>query len=247
MPDVVSLADKVVDENSPFFAALYGRAGTGKTTFLASVPKPLLIFDFNGKLKPLYGVEGIDVISYSMESLTDAAIVFSKFYKDWKGLRKGKWGKEYKSIALDDMTSFDTLALQNFCILGGKDPELEHATLPIYMDQSGWYQSFLFQLQGIQDKFIFMLFHEYYRVDGESNIHSIQPLLTGAKILEKIPGAVEELWHFIREKDEYYLDYRAFKKADAGSTIMNGAGRIKNPTFQKVMEEAKKTKKKGGE
>jgi replication-associated recombination protein RarA len=44
---------KAVD--SPLRALIYGPAGSGKTTLAGTFPTPMLIFDFDQKLKPLYG------------------------------------------------------------------------------------------------------------------------------------------------------------------------------------------------
>ncbi len=51
---------------------LYGCAGCGKTYSLRGFPKPMRVFDFDHKLKPLYGEEGIEAIEYNSATPAEA-------------------------------------------------------------------------------------------------------------------------------------------------------------------------------
>ena len=239
-----SLANKTVNMEEPFFCIAYGRAGTGKTTFAGSFPKPMVIFNFDNKLKPLFrrdDKDQIDVLSYPVAEQNEASIAFNQFRRDFLGVIRNeiqfRGETPYKTIVWDSLTSFDTLALQHFVIQSGKNVEEEYATLPVYGDQSGYYQSFLYQVQGIHDKWIVITAHEYYKIDKDSGTHAVQPLLTGDKIQDKLPAAAEELYHFIQENDEYVMYYKKKGKTDASSIILNGNGRMTNPTFEKIVKE----------
>jgi len=77
-------------------------------------------------------------------------------------------------------------------------------------------------------------------VDGESGLHSIQPLITGKSILGKLPSLFEEVYYLNKKggnTDDVVLYYRPAKKAICTSLILSGgSGQIENPTFKKIVE-----------
>lgn len=222
---------KATDSN--IRALVYGPAGSGKTTLLGTFPKPLLIFDWDQKYKPLIGIPGIEIISYTCGNMEDATKVFLQFKRDWKEmLRDPQW----KTIALDSLTSFDTINLRHFVIQNGKGVEVV-PTLPTYGEQSSYYSFFFSELKNIRDRHVIVTAHELYNVDGESGIHSIQPLITGKSILAKLPSLFEEVWYMQKKggtNDDTVLYYRPVKKAIATSLILKGPGQIENPTYEKL-------------
>ena len=63
-----SLKDAKIDPSQPFRCLVHGAPGTRKTTLFGSWPKPMVVFDFDQKLKPLYNLpdkENIHVLTYS--------------------------------------------------------------------------------------------------------------------------------------------------------------------------------------
>ena len=54
-------------QEQPIRAVLYGEAGAGKTHLMREFPKPMIVYDFDGKYEPLIGVEGITVKSFYSE------------------------------------------------------------------------------------------------------------------------------------------------------------------------------------
>lgn len=225
--------------DAPIRALIYGPAGAGKTTFAGTFPTPMLIFDFDQKLKPLYGKEGIDVISYTMDDPKEATKIFLQFKKDFKEAKKDT---KYKTLVLDSLTSFDTICLRHFVLLAGKGAE-DAPTLPVYGEQGSFYSFFFTDLKSVRDKHILVTAHEFYNVDGESGLHSIQPLITGKSILGKLPSLFEEVYYLNKkggQTDDVILYYRPAKKAIATSLIVGGSsGQIENPTYQKLMSSKK--------
>jgi hypothetical protein len=126
--------------------------------------------------------------------------------------------------------------------VAGKDPTTA-ATLPVYGDVSGWYSYFFTELKALGHVHIVVLAHEYYNINEDSSVHSIQPLLTGSKVLNKIPAMFKEVWYMERRADQAILHYKPWKKAIANSLILHaGNGEIADPTFDKVMAEVEKQK-----
>jgi phage nucleotide-binding protein len=232
---IVKMSD-VIAKDECLRALIYGPAGSGKTTLVGTFPTPMLIFDFDQKLKPLYGKEGIDVISYTMEDPTDATKIFNQFKRDFKEAKKDP---KYKTLVLDSLTSFDTITLRHFVLLAGKGAEVA-ATLPVYGEQGSFYSFFFTDLKSVRDKHVLVTAHEFYNVDGESGLHSIQPLITGKSILGKLPAMFEEVYYLNKKggnTDDVVLYYRPAKKAIATSLILSGgSGQIENPTFKKIVD-----------
>lgn len=233
---VTKLSD-ISQKETPLRALIYGPAGSGKTTFAGTFPTPMLIFDFDQKLKPLYGKPGIDVISYTMDDTKEASKIFNQFKRDFKEAKKDP---QYKTLVLDSLTSFDTICLRHFVLLAGKGAE-DAPTLPVYGEQGNFYSFFLTDLKSVRDKHILVLAHEFYNVDGDSGLHSIQPLITGKSILGKLPSLFEEVYYLNKKggnTDDTVLYYRPAKKAVATSLILKGgSGSIDNPTFETVMKQ----------
>jgi hypothetical protein len=82
--------------------AIYGRAGSGKTTLASTFPKPLLLVDINDKgTDSIKDVKGVDVIElYELEDLED-------LYYDV--LREGH---KYKTVVFDTMTELQKLIMK---------------------------------------------------------------------------------------------------------------------------------------
>lgn len=221
---------------------IYGPAGSGKTTLAGTYPTPMLIFDFDQKLKPLYGKPGIDVISYRMENPDQATALFNQFKRD---LKEAKKDPKYKTLVFDSLTSFDIVNLRHFVSLAGKGNE-SAPTLPVYGEQSNYYSFFFTELKSIQDKNILVLAHECYMVDEESGLHSILPYVTGKSILAKLPAMFEEVYYLNKKggaNDDVVLYYRPAKKAIATSLILTGGtGQIENPTYEKLTKQITTTK-----
>jgi len=80
--------------------AIYGRSGTGKTTFAASFPKPLLLLDVQDKgTRSITDVKGIDV----------AQITHWDQFEQVHDMLRGK--HKYKSVVIDTLTQAQLLSV----------------------------------------------------------------------------------------------------------------------------------------
>lgn len=214
---------------------LYSEAGGGKTTLLKGFPKPMLVFDFDNKYKPLLGTPGIFLESYYPKSAEDCKEVFTRFRRD---LRAAKSDPKWATICLDSLTSLDTLALKYFCLMSGKSSE-DAPTLPVYGDLNNYYAFLFTELKSV-DKWIVVTAHEFFNTDEDSGLVTIQPLITGRTILGKLPAFFEEVWYLERKggtKDEpvrRVLHYMKWKKCIATSASLKGNGELVDPTFDKI-------------
>lgn len=88
------------------------------------------------------------------------------------------------------------------------------------------------------------LFDKPKDMNDVPGIRATQPLCLGDKILQELPGQVEEIWHISRKtisgKDRVKLRYKPYDTHIANSTMLEGSGEIENPTFESIMEHCRK-------
>lgn len=234
---ITKMSNVTVGRETPIRAIVYGPAGAGKTTLAGTFPKPILFFDFDKKMRPLYGMEDVDVISYDLSDMGQASMVYNQFKRD---LKEAKKDPKYKSLCFDSLTNLDLVLLRHCVLLNGKLAPEAAATLQVYGEQSNYY-SFLFSELRTIAKNILVTAHEFYNIDGENGIHSILPLITGKAILAKLPALFEEVWYMMKkggDKDDSVLYYRTpnGKKFITNSLFLaGGAGSVDNPTFDKLL------------
>lgn len=234
MPLQVTKLDSLPPAGNAMRTVVYGPAGVGKTRLASTFPRPILWLDFDDKMGSVKEKKDIDIIQYSPPDFTSCRIVFAKFRADLREITRTVNGI-YKTIVLDSLSSLDVLAIRNFMLVSGKN-EGDTPTLPTYGDLGNFY-SFLFtELKALKGIHFILTAHESYDIDGESGIHSIQPLVTGGTV-RKLPAMFQEVWYYERkgdEKDTRILHYRQFKKAIATSTLLQGNGEILDPTYEKI-------------
>lgn len=224
-------------------ACVYGPAGTGKTTLASSFPRPILFLDFDGKMAtiPEDQREGIFREDLTFKSPDDAVVDWPKFITLWKKIKKKNYvlptGEKPATIVVDSVTTLDIFCLPFFNAQNGKQPDAK-PTLQIYGEQSNFYNSFFAGINSFSCNVVF-IFHAHYREDENGVVEGIQPLITGKKMINKIPALFQETWFMEVRKDDRTLHYKPYKKCEANSIRLRGAGKILNPTYKKIKEEMK--------
>ena len=90
--------------------AIYGRAGSGKTTLASTFPKPLLLVDINDKgTDSIKDVKGVDVIE--IHSLDDLEDLYYDVLRD---------GSKYKSVVFDTMTELQKIIMKHVVLKKNK-------------------------------------------------------------------------------------------------------------------------------
>lgn len=236
------LATKSID-NTILRVLLYGFATAGKTTLSGSFPKPLLVFDFDSKLDPLYGVDGIEAITYPWDSPKAASDSWIKFMKDFKEAKKDpKW----KTLVFDSLSQMDVSLLVRCMVLSGKHQADEKPTLPVYGEMAENYKWFFSEVNHIPDKNVVMNAHAMEVRDDKGDDASgillkLTPLITGKKITPRLPSMFKEVWYLERtNENKRVLHYTPYQKAIASSMLLKGKGSIEEPTYDKVMAEIQK-------
>jgi hypothetical protein len=228
-------------------AVLYGEAGSGKTHLLREFPKPMLVFDFDQKYDPLIGVEGIDVVSYTVNSgsAMEYKELKQKFWADWREATKS----EYATIVIDSLTNLDGFLLKAFMCEAGKKPD-DKLTLPIFGDLRGFYQTLFNSARSLsQSKHVIILAHEKLHTNDEGGTIAVKPLVTGS-MKDELSSLFKDTWYLeydkVGKKERRTLHYQKYKLRTCASTTLRGEGRIENPTFEKIKQEILKGRNTNG-
>jgi hypothetical protein len=162
----------------------YGKSGTGKTYALDTLPKPLFIYSFDpGGLVSLRGCTEIDY-----EELED-------FKSLDKHLEKTFNPSQYKSLAVDSLTTLAELIMNHVMGLSGKSSS-KIATIPT---QNHWMTQMVL-IQQVLDHFlnlplhVVITAHEELMKDELSGRIMGVPLITG-KLKFRLPLYFSELYH----------------------------------------------------
>lgn len=242
MTEIINL-EKEKRREQPLRAILYGPAGSGKTTLMRDFPKPLLVYDFDGKYEPLIGTPGIFVKSYRASEKRDGAQVWLDFWSDWK---KDKKDEQWTTIVLDSLTSLDVIMFDAMVVMAGLNPEnrkgYEKYALQLYGDIKSHYST-LFNSMKSCDKNIIVLAHEAFNYTGEGKeqrLDSITPLVTGGT-RGLLSALFKDTWYLeLREvgKDlKRYLHTKKYRMRDATTTTLGNVEPIEDPTYQKILDQ----------
>lgn len=170
---------------------VYGRSGTGKTTFGASFPTPALVIDIREKgTDSIANFEGIDVVSISK----------------WSELEEIYWFVEssgkYQSVILDQISSMQELAMEHAMAEENK----EIMSQRLWGVVSGLMKTWLLNYRDLTEKGINVLFLAHDRTSkGESGEEEdvIDPQV-GPRLMPSVAGmlngAVKAIGNtFVRE------------------------------------------------
>lgn len=123
--DISSRIKPVSNIEGPIKMVLYGRSGTGKTTFAASFPKPALLIDCKDKgTKSVSDVKGLDV--FSVEEWDDAEQIYWFLKKD----------RKYKTVIVDTCTGLQDIAIRK--VLSDKNKESDDPMKWGVMKRQDW-------------------------------------------------------------------------------------------------------------
>lgn len=218
---------------------VYGRSGTGKTTFGGSFPGPALIIDIREKgTDSVVNIEGLDVIQVEL----------------WSELEEVFWyvknSKKYKSVILDQISSMQDLAMTHAMAEEGKEVMSQR----LWGVTSGLMKTWLLNYRDLTEDGINVLFLAHDRASkGESGEDDdvIDPQV-GARLMPSVAGmlngAVKAIGNtFVKEvfledksrKVEYCM--RLGPHAYYTTKLRNPMGTecpefIIDPTYSKLME-----------
>lgn len=204
-PSRVSIIDRIipVHETPKVMSALvYGRAGTGKTVFACTWPKPLLLIDIREKgFDSVSHVPGVELLQ--LETWDD----FEELY--WE-LEKGK--SKYASIVIDQVSQLQDVLLAHLCKQNNLDPT-DLIPRRVWGEASGTMKTWINSYRDLVSKGIHvcMIAHERSTDGGDAVEDQIDPSI-GPRLMPSVAshlnGAVSVIGntfireHFIGDKKE---------------------------------------------
>lgn len=155
---------------------VYGRSGTGKTTFGSSFPKPALIIDVQEKgTDSISNIEGLDVVSVT--SWAELEEVF------W--YLKNNPGK-YKSVILDQISSMQDFAMSHAMTEESKEVMSQR----LWGVVSGLMKTWLLNYRDLVEDDMNVLFIAHDRAskgEGSEDDDTIDPQI-GARLMPSVAG-----------------------------------------------------------
>ena len=156
---------------------VYGRSGTGKTTFGASFPTPALLIDIREKgTDSIADRDGVDVVSVNTWSEVEEVFWYLKNEK------------KYKSVILDQISSMQDLCMEHAMAEEGK----EIMSQRLWGVVSGMMKTWLLNYRDLVEDDINVLFIAHDRASkGESgeDDDTIDPQI-GARLMPSVAGTL---------------------------------------------------------
>jgi hypothetical protein len=182
---------------------VYGRAGTGKTAFSSTFPKPLLLLDIQEK--------GTETISMTKD-------VFVRSIEHWEELEQGYWylkngEQRFQSVVIDQISQLQALAMNKIKTDNSMEPT-DTFSKRDWGQLSGLLQTWLMNYRNLWDRYhVCFVAHERSNVGEEEIEDQINPNI-GARVMPSLQGflngAVSAIGNtFIRER---FLDAGQGKK-----------------------------------
>jgi hypothetical protein len=163
--------------------------------------------------------------------------------KDFKEVKKS----DYKTIAFDSLTYMNRLLISHIMILSGRSPmitgpktapQIQH-----YGEMKDNYEFLFMEMNKIPDKNVILIAHIMDVFDANEESQKLIercPLITGSKIKGELPALFKEVWLLHREGgDKRTLYYKPKGKAIANSLLLDGDGKIDDPTYEKILARRK--------
>ena len=176
---------------------IYGKSGTGKTAFSATLPKPILLLDIREKgTDTIASVEGIDRLAIDSWGEFEEAHIY---------LKSGE--HKYKSVVLDQVSTLQDLAMEKV----RADENMKSADLISKRNWgqiSGMMKTWLFAYRDLTEDDLHVCFIAHDRSQGgeETLDDQIDPTI-GPRLMPSVAsglnGAVDMIGNtFIRERFE---------------------------------------------
>ncbi len=236
----MSIADRIQSVKTlPKVLALlvYGRSGTGKTTFSSSLPKPILLIDVREKgTDSISQTDGVDVIR--IDSWADFEEVYWYVSND---------ESKYASVVIDQVSSLQDLAMEKVM----EDESKDAMSQRLWGTVSGMMKTWLLNYRDLIDRGINICFiaHDKTSKEGDTEEDQLEPL-AGPRLMPSVAGvlngAVTAIGStYIREtfddgNREVEYRMRLGPHAHYVTKLRNPMGTITpesilNPTFDKIM------------
>lgn len=215
-------------DNLKLRTLVYGKCGTGKTTFACGFPKPY-VFDFDNGMLSQRGKN----ISY--DTYTD----YGSFQSDWRKFIKDD---NYKTLVIDSITTMEEYC-QKYVLQLNKKTQMDINVWGVLIDLL---QALFMDIKNT-DKHVVVTAHEQIIQDGITGEVQILPLISGKQLPAQLGLFFDEVYRMqVGRSKEGKPMYQMITRADAKYTAksrLRVLETIEVPSYEVIMEKVKR----GGE
>jgi hypothetical protein len=212
LDDLPEMED-VADVDNPSSTVIYGLQGTGKTTLLATWPKPILLLDFNDKgTDSIRDVQGISVMRIKTIGEIEAVYWALKQRK----LKHKKTGKPFKTIGFDTVTRMQDMFIED--VTGSNEP-LSWGTLSRkqFGEVSGGMKKTITDFRDLEDyEIVFLAQQKVFNIEEEDDDHGDLPPEIGPAMM---PSVANHLNASVNTIGQTYKRLKVKKEKDGKKII----------------------------
>lgn len=192
--------------NDNYFKGLFvGKNGSGKTLALSSFPKPMKIYDFDGRLAPL-----INLLDDNQKDGIDATLVgpdqFAAFCNEFANLQDNN---QFATVVIDSLTALSMTAVNYYLKLkgksgGGKKIGTSNTQVPTFDEVNGETAviSQILDVAKVLKCHVIMTAHPVGKMEiiqGGGSRKSTSLVAFGHKIPTIVPNYFNEIYQFFIE------------------------------------------------
>lgn len=206
-------------------ALVYGKAGIGKTTLMATAPSPIILSAEAG----LLSLAGQDIPVIETKSVQD-------IYDAYEFLTESEESKKYETICLDSITEIGEVLLSQLKKVS-KDPRKAYGDLA---DELG---GLIRRFRDIKGKNVVFSAKQVRITDDDTGITSYYAAMPGKTLLNALPFFFDEVLYMTLMQDEDGTSYRVLKtQPEFGHDAKDRSGKlniIEEPNLTKIFNKIK--------
>ena len=231
----MALADRIqkktVDTSHPL-TLICGKAGSAKTTFAASYPKPLFL-DFDKRLASVAHLNP-DFITFERASPGTRTDTYRDTLDVLRELKQGS--NDYETVVLDSLSTWSSF-LEASLTGGSTDKSMEIQQYNLYKMKL---ESMLTLLQGFPMQVVVTAHLDYLEDPDSKKVHAY-PWVTGRKMGPRVSGWFDEVYlaHYDETKDKFFIDVKPSGKFhEARSNLIKNTKTLEEPTYTSLLKAA---------
>lgn len=207
---------------------LYGEAGTGKTTFASTAPRPIF-FDFDNGLLSVRNKEGVSYVDYRDLELKD---IWSTFMEDVEEVGKGD---EFDTVIIDSLSTISDTCMDHILQQSrrlGKPPQ-QNDWMPQMIELKK-----MLKLLVAMPKHVIVIGHEQIIKDELTGRIWVLPLITG-KMSKQIGALFNEFYHAEVIQKGGKLEYKLLTQPSSiylAKTSIGFPEAYIKPNFQEILK-----------